>query len=167
MDELLREVEAEKEHILEIWGNIGSSLRTLAQGFIRPINWSSNNFVWTFKEIGWISSISSFLRPWIWNNIRLSENPWKIIKYWYHFGKKKMIRGEYEAYLGRSHLSADRQGRQTLLFPKSHWWLYSCPTAGGPARRQAWGVSFRTIADFKLVPKSAIDFWRRIFLIRK
>jgi len=36
-----------------------------------------------------------------------------------HFGKKKMIRGKYEVYSGRSHLSADRQGRQTILFPKA------------------------------------------------
>ena len=30
-----------------------------------------------------------------------------------------MIRGKYEVYSGRSHLSADRQGRQTILFPKA------------------------------------------------
>jgi len=30
-----------------------------------------------------------------------------------------MIRGEYEVYSERSHLSADRQGRQTILFPKA------------------------------------------------
>jgi len=31
-------------------------------------------------------------------NVRLCENPLKIIKQGYHFGKKKMIRGKYEAY---------------------------------------------------------------------
>jgi len=30
-----------------------------------------------------------------------------------------MIRGKYEVYSGRSHLSADRQGRQAILFPKA------------------------------------------------
>ena len=30
-----------------------------------------------------------------------------------------MIRGKYEVYSGRPHLSADRQGRQTILFPKA------------------------------------------------
>ena len=30
-----------------------------------------------------------------------------------------MIRGKYEVYSGRPHLSDDRQGRQTILFPKA------------------------------------------------
>jgi len=30
-----------------------------------------------------------------------------------------MIRGKYEIYSGRPHLSADTQGRQTILFPKA------------------------------------------------
>jgi len=63
-----------------------------------------------------------------------------------------MIRGKYEAYSGHSHLSADRQGRQMLLFPKAiDDYIPPRRQAGLPAGRLE--VSFRAIADFKLVDK--------------
>jgi len=38
-----------------------------------------------------------------------------LISFW----QEKIIRGKYEVYSGHSHLSANRQGRQTILFPKA------------------------------------------------
>ena len=48
--------------------------------------------------------------------VRLCENPWKNNKILILLWQEKMIRGKYEAYSGRPHLSADRQaGRKKIL----------------------------------------------------